>query len=155
MKANVCNDPDINRWNLSMFPSLRVVIVGDNCLQQLKGLVIDGFKCLEKVEIGVTCCRREMNCRFEVSGCEKLKRVAIGDGSCVNWNEFVMKDCGVEEVSIGDGCFVNCKNTVFESGCCLYRVMTRFEGVEEGGYGKGHVQRGGGEEEFPGSAELE
>ena len=120
MKANVCNDPDINRWNLSMFPSLRVVVVGDNCLQQLKGLVIDGFKCLEKVEIGVNCCRREMNCRFEVSGCEKLKRVAIGDGSFVNWNEFVMKDCeSVEEVSIGDGCFVNCKSTVFESERCF------------------------------------
>ena len=114
MKANVCNDPDINRWNLNMFPSLRVVVVGDNCLECLKELKLDGLKCLEKVEIGARCCGRACG-GFEVSGCEKLKRVAIGDGSCVNWGGFVMKDCGVEEVSIGDGCFVNCKNVVFES----------------------------------------
>ena len=115
MKANVCNDPDINRWNLNMFPSLRVVVVGDNCLECLKELKLDGLKCLEKVEIGASCCGRACGGCFEVSGCEKLRSVEIGDGSCVNWNEFVMKDCGVEEVSIGDGCFVNCKNTVFES----------------------------------------
>ena len=29
-----------------------------------------------------------------------------------------MKNCGVEEIRIGDGCFVNCENTVFESECC-------------------------------------
>ena len=28
----------------------------------------------------------------------------------------MMKDCdSIQEVSIGDGCFVNCENTVFES----------------------------------------
>ena len=116
MKANVCNDPDINRWNLSMFPSLRVVVVGDNCLECLKELKLDGLKCLEKVEIGARCCGRACGGCLEVSGCEKLRSVVIGGGSCVNWNGFVMKDCeSVEEVSIGDGCFVTCENTVFES----------------------------------------
>ena len=119
MKANVCNDPDINRWNLNMFPSLRVVVVGDNCLECLKELKLDGLKCLEKVEIGASCCGRACGGCFEVSGCEKLRSVVIGGGSCVNWNGFVMKDCGVIEVSIGDGCFVNCENVVFESAYCL------------------------------------
>ena len=119
MKANVCNDPDINRWNLNMFPSLRVVVVGDNCLEYLKELKLDGLKCLEKVEIGARCCWRACGCCLEVSGCEKLRSVVIGGGSCVNWGGFVMKDCeSVEEVSIGDGCFVNCENVVFESECC-------------------------------------
>ena len=116
MKANVCNDPDINRWNLNMFPSLRVVVVGDNCLECLKELKLDGLKCLEKVEIGASCCGRACGGCFEVSGCEKLRSVVIGGGSCVNWGGFVMKDCeSVEEVSVGDGCFVNCENVVFES----------------------------------------
>ena len=120
MKANVCNDPDINRWNLNMFPSLRVVVVGDNCLEYLKELKLDGLKCLEKVEIGARCCWRACGCCLEVSGCEKLRSVVIGGGSCVNWNGFVMKDCeSVEEVSIGDGCFVTCENTVFESGSLI------------------------------------
>ena len=42
----------------------------------------------------------------------------VGDGSCVEWRGFVMRDCGVEEVSIGDGCFMNCENTVLESESC-------------------------------------
>ena len=116
MKANVCNDPDINRWNLNMFPSLRVVVVGDNCLECLKELKLDGLKCLEKVEIGASCCGRACGGCFEVSGCDKLRSVVIGGSSCVNWNGLVMKDCeSVEEVSVGDGCFVNCENVVFES----------------------------------------
>ena len=120
MKANVCNDPDINRWNLSMFPSLRVVVVGDNCLECLKELKLDGLKCLEKVEIGASCCGRACGGCFEVSGCEKLRSVVIGGGSFVKWGGFVMKDCeGVEEVSVGDGCFVNCENVVFESGLSI------------------------------------
>ena len=120
MKANVCNDPDINRWNLNMFPSLRVVVVGDNCLECLKELKLDGLKCLEKVEIGARCCWRACGCCLEVSGCEKLRSVVIGGGSFVNWGGFVMKDCEiVEEVSVGDGCFVTCENTVFESGSLI------------------------------------
>ena len=120
MKANVCNDPDINRWNLNMFPSLRVVVVGDNCLECLKELKLDGLKCLEKVEIGASCCGRACGGCFEVSGCEKLRSVVIGGGSCVNWSGFVMRNCeSVEEVSIGDGCFVNCENVVFESGLSI------------------------------------
>ena len=40
----------------------------------------------------------------------------MGDGCCVDWSSFVMKNCdSIQEVSIGDGCFVNCENTVFES----------------------------------------
>ena len=88
MKANVCNDPDINRWNLNMFPSLRVVVVGDNCLECLKELKLDGLKCLEKVEIGASCCGRACGGCFEVSGCEKLRSVVIGGGSCVKWGGF-------------------------------------------------------------------
>ena len=52
---------------------------------------------------------------FEVSDCDKLRSVKMGDGCCVKWSSFVMKNCGVEDVSIGDGCFMNCENTEFES----------------------------------------
>ena len=38
----------------------------------------------------------------------------------MNWSEFVMRDCEVaEEVSIGNGCFVNCESVVFESWCLI------------------------------------
>ena len=39
----------------------------------------------------------------------KVKR---STDSCVGWSEFVMSNCGVEEMDIGDGCFVNCEKTM-------------------------------------------
>ena len=119
MKANVCNDPDINRWNLNMFPSLRVVVVGDNCLECLKELKLDGLKCLEKVEIGARCFSSSFDGEMEVSECDVLRSVVIGGGCCVNWSSFALKNCdSIQEVSIGDGCFVNCENVVCEGLCC-------------------------------------
>ena len=116
MKANVCNDPDINRWNLNMFPSLRVVVVGDNCLECLKELKLVGFGLLESVSFGSKCFTKTLSGCLEVSNCLKLRSVVIGGGCCVKWSSFVMKNCdSIQEVSIGDGCFVNCENTVFES----------------------------------------
>ena len=52
---------------------------------------------------------------LKLIGMSGLKSVVIGGGCCVKWSGFVMRNCDVVEVSIGDGCFVNCENTVFES----------------------------------------
>ena len=112
----VCNDPDIEEWSLNDCSSrLRELVLGDDCLQYVSELKLVGFGSLERVEMGMRCCCESDGGVFEVSGCERLRSVKVGDGSCVDWSGFVMKDCGVEEVSIGDGCFVNCENTVFES----------------------------------------
>ena len=116
----VCNDPDIEEWSLNDCSSrLRELVLGDDCLQYVSELKLVGFGCLEKVEIGMRCCCESDGGCFEVSDCKRLRSVKVGDGRCVDWSEFVMKDCGVEEVSIGDGCFMNCENTVFESGCSI------------------------------------
>ena len=113
----VCNDPDIEEWSLNDCSSrLRELVLGDDCLQYVSELKLVGFASLEKVEMGMRCCCESDGGLFEVSGCKRLRSVKVGDGCCVDWSEFVMKNCGVEEVSIGDGCFMNCENTVFESG---------------------------------------
>ena len=114
MRSGVCNDPDIDCWKLHSFPVLRELTVGDDCLHFVKEVKLIGLDRLEKVEIGRNCFRESEGC-FEVSKCDALKSVKMGKGCCVKWNSFVMKNCGVEEVSIGDGCFVNCEKTVFES----------------------------------------
>ena len=114
MASGLCNDIAIQEWNLSVFSKLVELVVGDNCLQFVKGLKLVGFVSLERVAIGMKCMCESEGC-FEVSDCEKLKSVVIGGGCCVKWSSFVMKNCGVEEVSIGDGCFVSCEKTVFES----------------------------------------
>ena len=114
MASGLCNDSAIQEWNLSVFSKLVELVVDDNCLQFVKGLKLVGFVSLERVAIGMKCMCESEGC-FEVSDCEKLKSVVIGCGCCVKWSSFVMRNCGVEEVSIGDGCFVNCEKTVFES----------------------------------------
>ena len=114
MASGLCNDIAIQEWNLSVFSKLVELVVGDNCLQFVKGLKLVGFVSLERVAIGMRCMCESEGC-FELSDCEKLKSVVIGGGCCVKWSSFVMRNCGVEEVSIGDGCFVNCEKTVFES----------------------------------------
>ncbi len=112
----VCNDPDIEGWNLNDCSSrLRELVLGNDCLQYVKKLKLVGFGNLEKVEMGTGCYSESESGLFEVSECERLKSVVIGGGCCVDWSSFVMRNCGVVEVSIGDGCFVNCENTVFES----------------------------------------
>ena len=112
----VCNDPDIEEWSLNDCSSrLRELVLGDDCLQYVSELKLVGFASLERVEMGMRCFCESEGGLFEVSGCKRLRSVRVGDGSCVDWSGFVMKNCGVEEVSIGDGCFVNCENTVFES----------------------------------------
>ena len=114
MRSGVCDDPDIDCWKLHLFPALRELTVGDDCLHFVKEVKLIGLKRLEKVEIGRNCFRESEGC-FEVSECGALKSVKMGKGCCVKWNSFVMKNCSIEEVSIGDGCFVNCEKTVFES----------------------------------------
>ena len=188
VKSEVGNDPDIVEWNLELYPRLKELVVGDDCVWYVKGLKVSGFKSLvrvvigsgcfsrtsggcfevsdcdvlrsvvigkescgkwsgfvlrdcghvaevvigescfqllrewrmsvlgslEKVEIGMGCGCKKKGC-FEMSECERLRSVVIGGGCCVKWSSFVLRDCGVEEVSIGDGCFVSCEKSVFES----------------------------------------
>ena len=114
VKNGVSNHPDIYEWDLSECERLVELVVGDNCLQYLEGWKLSGLKSLEKVEFGSKCFTKTLSGSFEMSECEKLKNVVIGGGCFVNWSSFVMRHCGVVEVSIGDGCFVNCESVVFE-----------------------------------------
>ena len=116
MKNGLCNDSQIQRWNVKVYPKLTELVVGDNCLQFVKELKLVAFGLLESVSFGSKCFTKTLNGCFEVSGCGALRSVKMGDGCCVNWSSFTLKNCdSLQEVSIGDGCFVNCENTVFES----------------------------------------
>ena len=120
VRSGACNEPSIVRWRLDVYSGLKELVVGDDCLQHVSELVLSGFARLESVEIGMRCFLSSFDGEMEVSGCDALKRVVVGEGCCVNWSSFVMRNCdSLQEVSIGDGCFVRCENTVFESACCL------------------------------------
>ena len=118
MRNGMCSAPDIKRWNVSVYSGLVELFIGDDCLQYVKELKLNRLASLEKVEVGASCYSQFSGGRFEVNACKKLQSVVIGENSCVNWTSFTMKNCAVEEVSIGDGCFVKCDSIVFEGGRC-------------------------------------
>ena len=113
MKSGVCNHPDITSCDWCVYAKLKELRIGDRCLENVMAFVLKDLMKLERVEIGCSCFTKAKG-RMEVSGCGLLKSVKIGKDSCGKWSEFVMRDCGVEEVEIGDGCFADCENTVFE-----------------------------------------
>ena len=122
MKNGLCNDSQIQRWNVKVYPKLTELVVGDNCLQFVKELKLVAFGLLESVSFGSKCFTKTLNGCFEVSNCLKLRSVVIGGGCCVKWSSFTLKNCdSIQEVSIGDGCFVNCENTVLESESSVIR----------------------------------
>ncbi|KAK8831305.1 hypothetical protein WA577_000446, partial [Blastocystis sp. JDR] len=122
----MCNDRDIDKLDLSACRNLVEWVVEEKCFQFVMELKMSGFACLESVAIGNECFTKGMGV-FEMSHCDGLKSVRIGKGSFVHWSGFVMKDCGVEEVEIGDGCFVDCEKAVFED---LARLRTLHLGNE-------------------------
>ena len=113
MKSGVCNHADITSCDWDVCAKLKELRIGDRCLENVMAFVLKDLMKLERVEVGCSCFMKAKG-RMEVSGCCMLKSVKIGKDSCGKWSEFVMKDCGVEEVEIGDGCFADCENTVFE-----------------------------------------
>ena len=84
VKKGVCNDEDFEEWEMNEYVRLRELIVGDECFQFVKDLMIVGLNALEKVEIGKQCFCKASGGVFEMRNCEKLKSVKIGDGSFVS-----------------------------------------------------------------------
>ena len=87
---NVCNDSGITKWEVLDLKNLKVLKIGNNCLQHVSSFTLKSMKKLKRVEIGVGCFANEGDA-FEVNDCPKLKSVQIGNGSCRNWAEMDMK----------------------------------------------------------------
>ena len=87
---NVCNDSGITKWEVLDLKNLKVLKIGNNCLQHISSFTLKSMKKLKRVEIGVGCFANEGDA-FEVIDCPKLKSVQIGNDSCRNWTEMGMK----------------------------------------------------------------
>ena len=115
MKSGLCNEEQMEHWDLAAFCRLRELIVGDGCLQFVKELTLKEMNLLERVCVGKRCFTNTSEGHFDVLNCSALKSIAIGDGSCAQWSCFSVKQCeNVEEVCIGDGCFLFGDTVVFE-----------------------------------------
>ena len=98
VKKGVCNDEDFEEWEMNEYVRLRELIVGDECFQFVKDLMIVGLNALEKVEIGKQCFCKASGGVFEMRNCEKLKSVKIGDGSFVSVVSVVFESKCFDEV---------------------------------------------------------
>ena len=100
VKKGVCNDEDFEEWEMNEYVRLRELIVGDECFQFVKDLMIVGLNALEKVEIGKQCFCKASGGVFEMRNCEKVKSVKIGDGSFVGVVSVVFESKCFDEVVI-------------------------------------------------------
>ena len=116
MNDGLCNNSAITKWDFSVYANLKDLVVGDDCIRYVKSVVLSGFTRLEKVSIGSYCCVSAVRGSLVILHCNELRTLSIGHDCCLEWGEFVLKDCAlVKEVSIGDGSFVSCEQAAFES----------------------------------------
>lgn len=114
--SNCCNGYSFSELDYSHIQFLRELFIGDECLQCVKELRLCGLERLEKVVIGKKSLCTSDGC-FECVNCEQLKTLKIGNESCGAWNRFVVMNCGVSEIRVGDECFVNCEFVSLVSTC--------------------------------------
>lgn len=113
---NSCNEYSFSELDYSHIQFLRELLIGDWSLRCVKELRLYGLERLEKVVIGKKSLCTRNGC-FECVNCAQLKTIQIGNGSCGAWNRFVVMDCGVNEIRVGDECFVNCEFVSLVSTC--------------------------------------
>lgn len=102
LTAHVWNS--VSQCDFGVCPRLKQLVIGDDCLQCVKGLTLAGLGMLTKVEIGSDCCRKGEGV-LEIRDCAGLTDVHIGKGSCIAWSAFVLKNCPVTELVVDSGCF--------------------------------------------------
>ncbi len=83
-----CNGPEWNTLDLSFMFNLRLLEVGDNCLQYVKEVKLIGMNRLERVVIGEKCFTKKKKYlkydatrHFYLKNCERLKELKIGRAS--------------------------------------------------------------------------
>lgn len=114
--SNSCNGYYFSELDYSHIQFLRELLIGDECLHCVEELRLCGLERLEKVVIGKKSLCTRNGC-FECVNCEQLKTLKIGNESCGVWNRFVVMNCGVSEIRVGDECFVNCEFVSLVSAC--------------------------------------
>ena len=102
-----CNGKERKTLDLSLFPSIREVRVGDECFKYVDVVKMVGLKNLERVMIGSRSFRREMGYdskhAFTLKDCENLKELKIGAFSFTDYSVCVIENVpSLELIEMGD-----------------------------------------------------
>ena len=114
---NSCNETSVTAWRVAVFPSLRVLQIGQNCLANLAELALCDLPMLEKVTVGSQSVTRHAGSRLLIRNCAVLKQVKVGAGSFACSAELCITECqSLESVELMDGCFAACQQVLLQSG---------------------------------------
>jgi len=92
------NNSSIMRINLSKFPHLKRIEVGNSCFKYIRELIIDGLVDLESVKIGHHCFNKGIWKEYDgdgvcqITNCPNLRQLEIGYDSFEDFKSFELSN---------------------------------------------------------------
>lgn len=112
--------------------SLCSIAVGNNSFQHAKAVKIANLPLLKSVTFGEGSFGSSFDGSFEMRYCgkkaeeaivrkpskgtsaeEEVSGLVIGNNAFKHWNEFIISDCSLKRIEVGDSCFKRCEYAVF------------------------------------------
>lgn len=107
--------PPLTELYLDAYSQLVELVTGDDCLESLDSLVLNGFAALKKLAIGDRCCTKGKGVLM-VANCNHLRSITCGNYSFTKYETCCLIDCrNLLTVHFGRNCFVPTKRAVFSS----------------------------------------
>ena len=86
MENNSCNEPDVGTVDVSRFPRLELLRIGDNCFWNGTALRVVGLNALKTLEVGVNCFNGNgRDSALVLRDCAALRTVDLGYCSFCNY----------------------------------------------------------------------
>ena len=107
--SNTCNEESVIELDLSKYPKLKSVTIGDECFEYVDEVKLIGLSELESVEIGMNSFTKKKNStkndpnrHFYLKNCPKLKSLKIGSLSFADYTVCEIENVdALEDVCIG------------------------------------------------------
>ena len=115
ISSNKCNEESVTVLDLSKYPKLKSVTIGDESFMYVNEVIITGLNELESVVIGNNSFTMMKNSfgnnstrAFLLSNCPKMKSLKIGDYSFSDYSAFLTQGIpSAETIQIGDFSFIS------------------------------------------------
>ena len=112
--SNRCNSEKMNTLDLSLFPQLKSIVIGDECFMYVKEVKLIGLDRLERVVIGENSFTKEKSDNDKnasglyVKSCELLRELKIGNHSFEEYSACEIENVpSLKVIELGDDCFAN------------------------------------------------
>ena len=109
-----CNSEKMNTLDLSLFPQLKSIVIGDDCFMYVKEVKLIGLGRLERVVIGENSFTKEKSDNDKnasglyVKSCELLRELKIGNHSFEEYSACEIENVpSLKVIEVGDDCFAN------------------------------------------------